>query len=374
MNTDTRKEMTFPPSPAAANAARRSLFLMGAAALAGCAFAPRGTKGLPVAAANSTAPAYAPRPVAIPANAPYVLRDGSIAIVGNDGMEDLVKDLNALFVRAHPGVRFTLRMEGSSVGLPALTAGATLLAPMSRDLWVSDRNAFRQVHGHLPTAVRIGYNGHGPRPPAKTPPAVYVHATNPLRGLTMAQLAQVFTAGSPEGDFNTWGQLGLAGEWASRRLHVYGLRDDGGFATGMREKYFKGQPFSARYEALASREAVIRAVATDPYGIALVGWIDASRVSSVVRVLPLGTAPSGPFHGPAYEHVAGGLYPLSAAVQFYVNKIPDQPLDPLAREYLRLALSREGQALVARQSDSEEGYVPLSAADLQSQSSLLARL
>lgn len=374
MYTDTRQAMTSLPSSSPTNAARRSLLLMGAAALAGCASAPRGATDLPTGQTASPAPAYEPRTVTIPAGAPYVLRDGSIAIVGNDGMEDLVKDLNVLFVRAHPGVRFTLRLEGSSVGLPALTAGATFLAPMSRDPWVSDRNAFRQVHGHLPTAVRIGYNGHGPRPPAKTPPAVYVHATNPLLGISMARLAQVFTAGSPEGDLNTWGQLGLTGQWASRRLHVYGLRDDGGFATGTREAYFRGQPFTANYEALASREAVIRAVAADPYGIALIGWMDASRVSVRARVLPLGTAPSGPFYGPAYEHVAGGLYPLSAAVQFYVNKIPGQPLDPLVKEYLRLALSREGQALVAKQTDSEEGYVPLSAQDLQSQLVLLESL
>jgi phosphate transport system substrate-binding protein len=353
---------------------RRGLLLLGLTALAGCAAPRRTVTGSPAALPAFDGRPYTPLPVAVPADARYLLRDGSIAIVGNDGMEALVQDLNALFVDAHPGFRFTLRMEGSSTGLPALTAGATLLAPMSRDLWVSDRNAFRQIHGHLPTAVRIGYNGHGPRPPAKTPPAVYVHESNPLRGLSVKQLTQVFTSGSPEGDFNTWGQLGLVDEWAIRRIHLYGLRDDGGFATGMRDGHFRGQPYTARYEPLPSREAIIRAVAADRHGMGLVGWIDASRTSKHVRVLPLSEAAGGPFYDPAYENVRRGLYPLSAPLQFYVNKIPGQPLDPLAKEYLRLALSREGQALVARQKDSDEGYVPLSAEDLQSQLALLASL
>ncbi|CAN5317521.1 phosphate ABC transporter substrate-binding protein PstS [soil metagenome] len=307
---------------------------------------------------------YLPRPVHIPVDAPYLLPDGRIAIVGNDGMDELVRDLNALFTATHPDVRFSARMEGSSTGMPALTAGVTLLAPMTRDLWDADRRAFTLIRGYAPQRIRIGYNGHGPRAPAKTPPAVYVHASNPLAGLAVSQLAQLFTAGSPEGDVRTWGQLGMRGEWSARRIHVYGLRDDGGFATGMRQVHFRGQPFAAQYEALPSREAVLRAVAADPYGIGMVGWIDAAAVTPGLRVLPLAAARGEAFHGPSYEEVRRGLYPLSAAVQFYVDKRPGQPLDPLVREYLRLALSRDGQALVAKQTDSEEGYVPLSPADL----------
>ncbi|MEE7567811.1 response regulator, partial [Xanthomonas sp. Kuri4-3] len=83
------------------------------------------------------------------------------------------------------------------------------------------------------TPVRIGYNGYGPRPPHKTPPAVYVHADNPLAGLTLAQVSRIFTDGHDGGDLTTWSQLGLDGSaWTDRRIHAYGLRDDGGFATG----------------------------------------------------------------------------------------------------------------------------------------------
>jgi phosphate transport system substrate-binding protein len=319
----------------------------------------------PALAANLAAPAYAPHPVKVSPTQPYVTRDGAVSIVGNDGLEDVIVQLNALFSRAHPAVRFSLRMEGSSTGMPALAAGATAFAPLTRDMWPGDRSAFRQIHGYDATSIRIGYNGHGPRSPAKTPPAVYVHRNNPLPGLSLDQLAQVFTTGSPEGDINLWSQLGLKDEWAPRRIHAYGLRDDGGFATGMRQARMSGRPFAIKYEALPSREAVIRAVATDPYGIALLGWMDAAKVSDQVRILPLAQRSGQPYYGPAYEHVRRGMYPLSAAVQLYVNRAPGQALDPLVKEYLRLALSRQGQAILAAQKDTEEGYVPLSAADLQ---------
>jgi phosphate transport system substrate-binding protein len=199
-----------------------------------------------------------------------VNRDGTVAIVGNDGLEEVITQLNALFTRQHPQVRFSLRMEGSSAGMPALTAGATAFAPLTRDMWPGDGGGLASL-GYDATPVRIGYSGHGPRPPAKTPPAVYVHRDR-CWSLTMEQLGQVFTAGAPTGDIHLWSQLGATGRWAPRRIHAYGLRDDGGFATGLRHARFGKRPFAARYEALASRDAVIRAVAADRYGIAVLGW------------------------------------------------------------------------------------------------------
>lgn len=298
---------------------------------------------------------------------PYVNRDGSVAIVGNDGLEEVIVQLNVLFMKAHPEVRFSLRMEGSSAGMPALTAGATAFAPLTRDMWPGDQAAFRQVFGYDATPVRIGYNGHGPRPPAKTPPAVYVHRDNPLAGLSMEQLGQVFTSGAPAGDIRLWSQLGLKDGWAPRRIHAYGLRDDGGFATGLRHARFGKRPFSVTYEALATREAVIQAVAADRYGIALLGWVNAAAISDQVRVLPLSASAGAPFHGPDKASVGAGNYPLAMPVQLYVNRAPGQPLDPLVKAYLQLALSPQGQAIVQAQQDSEEGYLPLGEADLQAE-------
>lgn len=318
----------------------------------------------PASAATPAPAPYVPQAVTVAASQPYVLRDGSVAIVGNDGLEDVIQSLNALFTKTHPAVRFNLRMEGSSAGMPALTAGATAFAPLTRDMWPGDRSAFRQVFGYDATPIRIGYNGHGPRSPNKTPPAAYVNVNNPLPGLSIQQLGQIFTAGSPQGDLNTWSQLGLNGEYAQRRIHAYGLRDDGGFATGMRVARFGGRPFAIKYEALPNREAVLRAVAADPFGIALLGWVDAAKTTNRVRVLPLAANTGDAYHTPAYDEVRRGDYPLSAAVQLYVNRAPGKPLDPLVYEYLRLALSREGQDILAHQRDTEEGYVPLSPEDL----------
>ncbi|WP_226504552.1 substrate-binding domain-containing protein [Pseudomonas sp. MWU16-30317] len=300
----------------------------------------------------------------VPAKASYVTRDGAIAIIGNDGMQPLIEQLDALFIQQHPGLRFVVRGEGSSVGLPALTAGATAIAPLSREAWLGDMHGYEQVFGRKPLDIRIGYSGWGPRDSGKTPPAVYVHPDNPLAQLSLQQLAQVVTAGQAAGDINTWGQLGLTGDWAARRIHVYGLRDDGGFATNQRMDRFGGLPFSVHYEALDSVAQVLKAVAGDSHGIALTGWASTGKLAPGLRLVALSTAPGQAAHGPAYDEVASGAYPLSSYLHLFVNATPGQPLEPFIKAYLQVALSDEGQALVRAQRDTAEGYVPLSAEEL----------
>ncbi len=300
----------------------------------------------------------------MPATASYLTQDGAIAIIGNDGMEELIKQLNELFIRQHPGFRFAVTAKGSSVGLPALTAGATAIAPLSREPWLGDMNGYEQVFERKPLDIRIGYSGYGPRDNGKTPPAVYVHPDNPLKQLSMEQLAKIVTAGQPGGDINTWGQLGLSGEWANRRIHVYGLRDDGGFATNQRMDRFGGLPFSTKYEALQNRVEVLKAVASDSHGIGLTGWVSGNKVAPALRILSLSQQPGGPAYSPALADVSQGHYPLSSYLHLYVNARSGNPLEPFIKEYLRIALSDEGQALVHAQMASEEGYVPLSPEDL----------
>jgi hypothetical protein len=47
-------------------------------------------------------PSYQPRPFTLRKDAGYVLRDGSIQIIGAQGMDVAFKNLNALFIKSHP--------------------------------------------------------------------------------------------------------------------------------------------------------------------------------------------------------------------------------------------------------------------------------
>lgn len=308
-------------------------------------------------AEDASLPRYEPRPVAVPKDASYVRPDGSIMIVGDDSTEAMMTKLNALFVKTHPGFTFTLVLKGSSTGIGGLTAGISAMAPMGRAGWPSDLAAFKEAYGYLPTDIRIGYDAYT-HEKHKSPPALYVNAKNPLAGLTVAQAARIFTTGGSTGDITRWSQLGMKGEWGKREIHLYGPRDDGSLATTLRETMMGKLPFSSRYETLDHLDDIIKAVAHDPYGIGLVGFFDANAIPEV-KLVPLAVAEGQPFAAPSYENVKAGRYPFASYLRMYVNRRPGTPLDPFLKEYLRMVLSREGEAIIEAEKGNDQGFVPL---------------
>jgi phosphate transport system substrate-binding protein len=314
-------------------------------------------------AVDPALPAYQPRPVAVPKDAGYRLADGSVYIVGNDGMKEMLDQLNALFTKTHPGVRFTMNLEGSSTGIGGLTAGVSAFAPMGREAWPTDIGGFKEARGHLPTDIHVGYDGYVRGTGFKNPPGVYVNVKNPLAGLSMEQVTRVFTQGAPGGDVTHWRSLGVGGDWAQRQIHVYGPRDDGGFGTSTRTALLGGRAFAVRYEPMPKFADAMKAVAADPYGIALGQWGDPGPLAPQVKQLPLATAKDGGFAHATPQEVQAGRYPMAPHLRFYIDRAPGKPLDPLVKEYLRMVLSREGQAIIAGLAAGEEPYLPLVAAE-----------
>ncbi len=316
---------------------------------------------LPLAHAqtDSALPSYQPHDVPMPKNESYVLKDGSIYIVGDDGMKEILEKFNEAFTKTHPAFRFTMLLKGSSTGIGGLTAGVSAFAPMGREAWATDVSGFREFIGYVPTDFVIGYDAFGPRAGHKSPPGIYVNIKNPLASLTTEQVARILTTGASKGDITHWSQLGLKGEWAKRLIHTYGPRDDGGMSTSARNSLMHKLPFTRNYEGLENGADIIHAVADDPYGIALVGFIDAAKLSHHVKFVSLRSKDGAPFSDASYENVTAGRYPYEPNLHIYVNRAPGKALDPFIKEYLRLVLSREGQAIIEAKKNSDEGFVPL---------------
>jgi phosphate transport system substrate-binding protein len=288
----------------------------------------------------------------------------TIVIGGSKSMQPLLLALCDLFTKRNRKVEFRLVMRGSSTAFAVLASDACHIAAMSRPPGAGDRASFRSAKGHAPRSVRIGYSGHGPRPGAPTPPALYVHPSNPLSGLSMADVARIFSSGSLAGDINFWDQLGLHGEWAGRRIHLYGPRDDGQYASGFREAHLAGRTYAFHYEALPDEAAIVRAVAQDPCGIGSIGRFDAGDIAKQVRILPLSTEPNESVGTPSLENVGAGTYPLSFSLHLYCANAPEAPIHNLLANFLRFALSDEAQMFVAQFTSTPEGFVRLSVSDL----------
>ena len=173
---------------------------------------------------------YEPRSVPIPSTAPYLLPDKSIYIVGDDTMALALRGLNAMFVATHPGVRFTMLLKPPPIGIDGIVAGVSLFAPVAHDVSEAEIEPFKRLTGYRPLDVHIGRLGYAGLN-RENPPGVYVHASNPLRSLSLDDVSRIFTSGQMPSDLRRWNQLGVGGEWANHVVHIYGTRDDGQYIT-----------------------------------------------------------------------------------------------------------------------------------------------
>jgi phosphate transport system substrate-binding protein len=316
-------------------------------------------------------------PLTVSHDASYLLADGSVFIAGNDLMTPIVSELNARFQRAHPEFKFTMQLFGSGLGLSGVTAGKSAFGPMARDANPQEVQAFVARFGYAPLDVRIGWDNTPDAdhfPPGKYPPAVWVNARNPVPALTLSEVAGIFTTGSPAGDITHWGQISgdegavgaNGGDWAKRAIHVYLPILRGLPIVATTRLRLGGRPWSARVEYLPMGEDVINAVANDPFGVGLIGWFPTdegwdrqTELGSKVRIMPLAED-----HDSKVSHGGvGDLYPLAGALHLMVNRAPGKPLEPWLKAYLELALSDEGQALIASLTKSD-GFIPLEPDDL----------
>jgi len=295
-----------------------------------------------------------PRPAPLPAkDAPYVLPDGSIYFAGNDLVDDYFQRLNTLFVKAHPGFKFKTDMQDSNLAIAGITSGKSAFGPIGRDAMRQELDGFTALYGYAPTDILIGYD-QTPNvdifPPGKTPPALWINIKNPLPWLSLEQVTRILKTGSVKGDITHWGQLGLGGEWARRAIHIYmpGNRD-AAFVFYEGDKIDPSLPYSRRIEWLPGVRDVMSAVAQDPFGIGLIGywppdsgWDRQAELGAQAKIVPMSFGSEAKVSRAA----PGDLYPFTPGIHIYFNRPPGKPVEPWLKEYIRLALSKEGQDLL----------------------------
>jgi phosphate transport system substrate-binding protein len=296
---------------------------------------------------------------------------GVITCAGAVNLDGIVQRWARDFMRAQPAVRIDVdtRPRLSSEGLQALLDGRAQLAPFARELFPSEIARFVRRFGHPPLVVCIGLGSYD-TPHNTDAIAIYVNAANPLRSLSLTQLDAILSAtrrrGAP-GAILTWGRLGLTGDWAARPIHPYGmvrLRPDGDppcIVNFLEQRLLLGGGFSDRVREQTDRagitalDAIVRRVARDPAGIGYSGF---GNARPGVRALALAEADGTVPVAGTPATVAAGAYPLTRRVYLCLDCEPGRPLPPAVAAFLRYALSRQGQEVVAADAS---GYLPLSA-------------
>lgn len=271
---------------------------------------------------------------------------GNLSSIGSDSLNNLMTLWAEKFNRMYPNVKIQIEGKGSSTAPPALISATAQLGPMSRAMKGSEIDEFEKKFGYKPTQVRVAVDAL----------AVFVNKDNPLGCMTMQQIDAAFSksrrAGHKE-NVKTWGQLGLAGDWASRPVSLFGRNSASGTYGFFKEHVLKNGDYKDEVKEQPGSASVVQGVTVDRYAM---GYSGIGYATAGVKALPLAAKQGDKCHPASPEEAYSGNYPLARFLYVYVNRAPGKPLDPLVAEFLKLVLSKEGQEVVVK-----DGYFPLPA-------------
>ncbi|AEH33916.1 phosphate ABC transporter substrate-binding protein PstS family protein [Vibrio anguillarum] len=270
---------------------------------------------------------------------------GSLLSVGSDTLAGMTTLWVEEFKTIYPNINAQVQASGSSTAPPALTEGTAQFGPMSRPMRGREIEAFERAHGYKPTALRVAIDAIG----------IFVHRDNSIKGLNFTQLDSIFSStlrcGATQ-PTNTWAQLGVDEDWAKRGIQLFGRNSVSGTYGYFKQNALCGGDFKKGVNEQPGSASVVQSVASS---INTIGYSGVGYQVSDVKLIPIAKQ-GDQFIAASYENILSGAYPLSRYLYVYVNKHPNQDLQPMQREFIRFIFSKQGQAIVGK-----DGYVPVSA-------------
>jgi phosphate transport system substrate-binding protein len=209
-------------------------------------------------------------------------KSGNFTSVGADTLNNLMPLWAEEFKRFDPNVNIQIQGAGSSTAPPALIKGAANFGPMSRAMNSTEIEAFEKRFGYKPTAVPVAIDAL----------AVYVNKENPIKGLSIPQVDAIFSATRRCGgkaDVTQWGQLSLAGDWATRAVALYGRNSVSGTYGYFKEVALCRGDFKRQVAEQPGSASVVQSVTTqlNAIGYAIERWFpvrDADDVERLTRI------------------------------------------------------------------------------------------
>lgn len=285
--------------------------------------------------------------------------DEEFNVVGADVMDEMTLGWVKMMRKAYPRLSVTMEARASGSGGPALTNGIAHAAPVGRELLPAEEKAFVDKFGYKPTAFRVATGSLGSL--GKTAASIImVDGDNPITCLSLQQLDAIYSAERRRGGqpIRTWGDVGLKGEWADRPIHLYGLRHPNGIEWYLRQEVLLGGPYRDDVEFVKGKGFTHAFnVAADDMRLRKGGMSYAllANIQQNTKAIALSSEPGGKCVVPTTRTVYDHSYPLSRFVYVFVNRKPDQPLEPKVKEFLKAILSKEGQQQVS----NDRVYLPL---------------
>ncbi|MBI2119854.1 MAG: phosphate ABC transporter substrate-binding protein [Elusimicrobia bacterium] len=251
----------------------------------------------------------------------------SIQIKGSDTMVNLSQAWAENYMEKNPGDFVAVTGGGSGTGISSLISGTCDIANTSRNIKEKEI-AIAKKKGIVPYEIKVGLDGL----------AVVVNPQNPVKQLTMGQLADIFT-----GKISNWKELGgkdlkivILSREVNSGTHVYFKEHV------LRKGNLSGkEEFAASALMMPSSQAIADEIATNSGAI---GYYGLGYISSKQKAIFVAKDGKSKSIEPTTVNVITGAYPISRPLLIYTDGQPQA----LIKKFVDFMLSKEGQEIVQK--------------------------
>lgn len=260
-------------------------------------------------------------------------RARSIQIKGSDTMVNLGQMWAESFSQSHPDISVAVTGGGSGTGFSALIGGTCDIAQASRTIKPKE-TAQAQKNGFTPQEMTVALDGL----------VVVVHPDNPVRQLTLDQVADIFI-----GRITNWSQVG----GMNRPIVILSREVNSGTHIYFKEHVLRkgneksDEEFSPAALLMPSSYAIAEEVAQN---INAIGYYGIGYISSSQRALAIARDETSAYVAPTSENVKNGSYAISRPLLMYTRGEPQG----VVKAFIDFVLSPKGQSLVG-----EADFVPI---------------
>jgi phosphate transport system substrate-binding protein len=250
-------------------------------------------------------------------------------------MINLVQAFAETYRDVAPGVSVQVAGGGSGVGIAGLIDGILEVAAAGREITPEERKAVRERSGEEPQQFVVALDAL----------AVYVHRDNPIGGLFIDQLAEIYGEVARLNDGRSWvsGTTAVEGRYRASRTaeqfrHVCLFSRS---RTGLHRDYKLGS-----VDQNGSKDVVVL-VSRTPCAI---GYSGMAFAFAGVKAVPIAANRNSPAVPPNAATARDGSYSLARPLYFYTAGEPHGA----TRQFISWVRGAAGQEIVARL-----GFVPI---------------
>lgn len=247
----------------------------------------------------------------------------TIRVDGSTTVGPIVKEFAAYYMKNNPEVNITVSESGSGNGAKSLINGLCEVASMSR--FMKD-NEFKAAieNGVYPVAHAVAVDGI----------ALVVHPANPIKGLTIGQVRDIYT-----GKITNWNQVG----GPDRAIIVISRDTNSGTYETFEELALQNARMAPNVEYVGSNGAMRQRVQSTPTAI---GFLGLGFTDRTVKALEINNVV------PTQQTVASGRYPIARPLFLFTNGYP--AMGTHLHAFVNLYLTRRGQEII-----EAIGFVPV---------------